>query len=112
MRTEKQHRTILDHVGVFMAVCAAIALVLYYIKGLPLASGVFIEYHRRDMVFIAAFYLFIVSMLAKRKGQSYAFFAVAVLYNPLISFVDQGWFANRIWLVLDCIAMLTFMFVR
>lgn len=104
--SNKKERTILDHVGMMMAAAAAIALVLFYIKGLWTDSYTFPEY-RRSIVFIASAYLFTVSYLSKRKGPSILFALIALLYNPLsISFFVKGWF------FIDILATGIFIFVR
>ena len=104
--TAKREYTILDHVGMLMAASAAVALILFYIKGMWTDSYTFPEY-RRSIVFIAALYMFTVSYLHKRRPQTIAFAAIALLYNPLsISFFVKG------WQVIDILTAVIFVFVR
>ncbi len=102
----KKERNILDHVALLLAIPAAVALLLFYIKGAWTASYAFPEY-RRSIIFVAALYITIVSYLNKRSVPFWTFLAVAVLYNPLsVSFFSKG------WVFLDIFAMIAFIFLR
>jgi hypothetical protein len=102
----RRERNILDHVGLFMSICAATALMLFYVQGSWTNSYTFPEY-RRSVIFIAAMYMLTVSYINKRRLPLLAFLGVAILYNPLfVGFFSRG------WLFLDILSILVFILVR